>query len=186
MDPFHQSVIARIERASVEAEKLFGQLTEAQLNWKPSPQQWSIGQCLEHLIWSNRLYFPQLKELAGNTKKYSFWERLPLWHRFWGWLLLRSITPEPKAKMKAPKVFEPHQNAIVPEIVQIFKVHNQQVVQHIRNTRNLDFDRPHITSPAASFITYSLRDAFTILANHEERHLLQARRVMEMEGFPRE
>lgn len=100
--------------------------------------------------------------------------------------MLRSVTPVPKQKLKAPKVFEPHESQVVPEIVQLFITHNQQLIQHIRNTRNQDYDRPHITSPAARFVTYSLRDAFTILANHEERHLLQARRVMSLEGFPKE
>ncbi len=186
MDNYSKYIINRINRASEQAERLFGGLSEQQLNWKPGPQQWSIGQCLEHLIVSNRQYFPQFRELASNTKRFTFWERLPLWPRFWGWLMRRSIRPAPKYKLKAPKVFQPHASKVVPEIVQLFRAHNQQLVRHIHNTRNQDFDRPHITSPAAAFVTYSLRDAFFILANHEERHILQARRVMEMEGFPRE
>ena len=178
------TIITRIGNASREAEQAFGGLSARQLNWKPSEKQWSAGQCLEHLIVSNRTYFPQLEAVANGARKAAFWEQVPFFLCFWGSMLLRSITPVPKQKMKAPDVFRPAQSQVGPDIVRQFTAHNQELIRHLRNLGNLDLKRTIITSPAASFITYSLHDAVTILANHEERHLLQARRVTEQEGFP--
>lgn len=180
------TIIDRINRVSGEAGQAFGGLSAEQMNWKPGDKQWSIGQCLEHLIVSNRTYFPQLKALGNEIPKApTFWERLPFLPKFWGNMLLRSITPEPKRKMSAPSVFKPGQSEVAEDILQQFKAHNLELVRHLRNTRGLNHSHVVITSPAASFVVYSLHDAINILANHEERHLLQAKRVMEADGFPR-
>jgi RNA polymerase sigma factor (sigma-70 family) len=42
-----------------------------------------------------------------------------------------------------------------------------------------------ITSPVSRFITYSLSDAIKIITFHERRHLNQAKRIMQQEGFPK-
>jgi arginine decarboxylase len=51
-------IIAEVREVSDEADRLFGQLTSAQLNWKPAPDSWSVAQCLEHLIAMNADFFP--------------------------------------------------------------------------------------------------------------------------------
>jgi len=43
-----------------------------------------------------------------------------------------------------------------------------------------------VTSPLMGFVTYSLDDCYSILAVHGPRHIGQAKRVTEAEGFPRE
>jgi len=40
-------------------------LNVAQLNWKPSPDAWTVDQCLEHPIVINSGYFPILEKLEG-------------------------------------------------------------------------------------------------------------------------
>ena len=52
-----------IEIFLAEAPKLiitinndFGELNEEQLNQKPSPDKWSIGECIDHLIVSHNQY----------------------------------------------------------------------------------------------------------------------------------
>jgi len=50
----------------------------------------------------------------------------------------------------------------------------------------LDLRKVIITSPVASFATYSLLDAYKILVAHERRHMTQAKRVMETDGFPKD
>jgi hypothetical protein len=42
-----------------------------------------------------------------------------------------------------------------------------------------------ITSPVASFVTYSLLDGYKIIVAHEQRHFAQAKRVMQLSEFPK-
>jgi hypothetical protein len=50
---------------------------------------------------------------------------------------------------------------------------------------DLDLKKIKISSPVNGFITYSLSDCFEIITYHEVRHLNQAKKVMETEGFPK-
>ena len=55
----------------------------------------------------------------------------------------------------------------------------------IARCRNIDLDKTVITSPAVSFVTYSLRDAMQFLMQHEHRHINQAARIKMNENFPK-
>ena len=51
-------------------------------------------------------------------------------------------------------------------------------------SRGVDLEGITITSPVSSFITYSLMDAYRIVVVHEQNHFVQAKRMLEMPGFP--
>ena len=55
----------------------------------------------------------------------------------------------------------------------------------MKATEELGLEKIKISSPVTHLITYSLMDAYRIIINHEQRHLLQAKRVAEMDGFPK-
>ena len=54
-----------------ETRNTFGQLTPAQLNWKPSAERWSVGQCFEHLLNSNKGYFPIVDSVLAEYGRFS-------------------------------------------------------------------------------------------------------------------
>ena len=45
------------------ANKQFSGLSESQINWKPSEERWSIGECIEHLVVTHKLYNSEIREL---------------------------------------------------------------------------------------------------------------------------
>jgi hypothetical protein len=55
----------------------------------------------------------------------------------------------------------------------------------MKGTLGMPLEKIIVTSPVASVITYSLMDAYTIMALHNRRHFNQAKRVMETGGFPK-
>ena len=56
-------------------------------------------------------------------------------------------------KMKAPKRFQPAQSDVSGSIIHDFAGQQEQLIQKIKATANLDLERIVITSPAASLIT---------------------------------
>jgi hypothetical protein len=48
------------------AAALATELTLDQLNWKPVPGQWSVGQCLEHLAVTNEIYGAAIVDALTN------------------------------------------------------------------------------------------------------------------------
>jgi len=166
------------------AQNTFGSLTNEQLNWKPNAESWSVGQCFEHLIVINSSYFPLLEKLARGEYKPSLKERLPILPKFFGKLVINAVKPETERKLKASPKFQPSSSAIDGDIIEKFVKHQQEIIEHIKNTAHLDLSKIVITSPVASFVIYSLWDGYKIIVTHEQRHIAQARRVMEMSGFP--
>ncbi len=173
------SLIDRLARASDGARRDFGGLTPEQLNWKATVDRWSVGQCLDHVIHSNRQYFQQLEALIDDSWAPTFWERLPWLPGFWGRLLVRSIQPEPRRRYKAPRTFEPAHSDLDLAVIDRFEENMQELAELMRRSDKLDHQQTVITSPLSAVITYPLEHCFPLLTNHTERHLLQARRVLD-------
>jgi len=178
------SLIAAADNIAAEAQQTFGDLTAQQLNWKPNAESWGIGQCFDHLMTANESYFPIIEQIIKGEKPRTFWESLPVLPTFFGWMLIKYLSPESTKKLKAPDVFKPSSSDIDPNIINNFVRQQNQLTFLMKQTTELDLRHTKITSPALRFVTYSLIDAYTIIVVHEKRHLQQARRVPNTESFP--
>ena len=177
-------LINELHAVSTDAGSSFGQLTTQQLNWKPLPDEWSVAQCLDHLVASNEGFIPIIQKVKRGEYKHSFKERVPVLPRVFGSLVLNAVKPETKRKLKASKPFQPSSSEIGGDIVSRFQAQQKQIAEHMRSTEALDLREIIITSPIASFVTYSLFDGYQIIVAHDQRHVAQAKRVMAREGFP--
>ena len=167
-----------------DARQVFGRLSPAQLNWKPSAEQWSVGQCFDHLIKTNRCFFPDIERVAAGKYKSSLWGRVSPLSGFFGRFILKALDPEKGRRTKAPRVFEPAQSDVAPDIIERFAAHQDDLVAHMRATADADLRGLKVTSPVSPVATYSLLDAYRIVVAHERKHFEQARRVTQAEGFP--
>jgi hypothetical protein len=169
-----------------DSQTTFGHLRANQVNWKPSPDQWSVAQCFDHLITTNRGYFPQFDQVIKGEKITTLWQRAPFLPGFFGGLLIRAVSPEAKRKLKAPIKFQPSTSDIDPQIVNKFLAHQQEVIGKVEAMGQKNIDRIVIYSPATNLVIYSALDACRIIVAHERRHLIQAQRVMESRDFPKQ
>lgn len=177
------AVINAANNVASNTRSTFGHLTPSQLNWKPSPERWSIAQCFDHLIAVNKAYFPVIDNvLAG--KKRTLWESMPVLPGLMGKMVIKAVEPTSTRKFKARKNFEAAQSNISGSIINDFVDHQAEVVDKMKATQHLDLEKIIITSPVAALMTYSLIDAYRIIVVHEERHFQQAKRVTEETGFP--
>jgi hypothetical protein len=178
------TVLTEGRLVAVEADRTFGRLSARQVNWKPSEAEWSIGQCFDHLVISNRAYVPIIEAIVQGRKRTTIRERMPLLPRFFGRLIIKVLHPDSPRKAKARKRFLPSSSAIDPGIVGTFLEEHRRLMTLMEGTGGLDLDRITITSPVLAVMTYSLMDAYRILVVHEQNHFVQARRVLESAGFP--
>jgi hypothetical protein len=184
-DEVLQGLLGELRRVTEEARAGFGALSAEQLNWKPAPEEWSVGQCLDHLIKTNESYFEMLGQVARGEKPTSAWERLSPLTSFWGTFLVKSLEPESTRKIKTTPKFFPSVSGVTEDVVERFAAHQEQLARLMEATASQDLGRVVVTSPFSRFVTYRLLDAYRGILAHERRHLAQARRVTEAEGFPR-
>lgn len=177
------SLIAAANEVAADAKTTFGRLTPAQLNWKPSAERWSVAQCFDHLLSSNRGYFPIIDSVLAGHKR-TFWQSVPGYPGMMGRLLIKSLDPVKGRNLKAPKNFQPAQSDISGLIIDDFAAQQATVVEKMKATEHLNLERIIISSPVTSVVTYSLMDAYRVIVVHEHRHFQQAKRVTEESGFP--
>lgn len=177
-------VIDQLQQISENATKTFGSLSAEQVNWRPSDEGWSVGQCFEHLIKSNELFFDKLDEIADGKHKHSFLENFSPLSGFFGSFLISSLKKDSR-KFKAPsqKIVPPSE--IDAKIIEIFAAHQSKLSGKIKGTENENWNKTKVTSPFLSIATYKLSDGYKIIVEHEKRHFRQAERVMQTQGFPK-
>jgi hypothetical protein len=163
--------------ATVESE--FGTLDAVRLNWKPGPDSWSIAQCIEHLIISNSKYIPVLEAVLSDKHKMSFWEKNNPLTNYTGKQMIKTLGPVMIKKFQSPKLFQPSRSAIKSTIVNDFISHQEKLCTLFKKLNDPAFENIIITSPVAALLTLKLRDAMEIIVAHEERHLLQMKRLIE-------
>jgi hypothetical protein len=177
------SLIAATNSIAAETHDTFAHLTPAQLNWKPSAERWSVAQCFDHLINSNRGYFPIVDDVLAGYKR-TFWQSMPVLPGVMGKLLIKSLDPVKGRNLKAPKNFQPAQSDISAAVIDEFVAQQATITGKMKATTHLDLERIIISSPVTSVVTYSLMDAYRVIVVHERRHFQQAQRVTQESGFP--
>ena len=179
-----QTVISGAEANSETAHAITGDLTEAQLNWKPSPDQWSIAQCLEHLAVTTREFDQYFAAALERGKNRSPMSNPPYKPSMMGGWLARHVAPDSPRKLRAPKMFRPAEASNIRDSLQMFLGEQSKFIHFVRRCTAIDYNKTRIRSPVTPLMRYSLADAFVITVLHAQRHLEQARRVREMAQFP--
>lgn len=161
----------------------FGRLNWRQLNWRPAPASWSVAQCFDHLVKSEAAMSSEIARALDRALPLTLWQRLPLWPRLFGWMLVASQAPGGKRKFKAPEAAVPSASDVAPGVLDRFVARQQDLATTVRA---LDEDRGRriMVSPFAAQITYSVLDGYRIIAAHQRRHFAQAQGVMQAAGFP--
>lgn len=177
------AVINAANDVANDARITFGHLTPSQLNWKPSAERWSVAQCFEHLLTSNKGYLPIIDNVLAGYKR-TLWQSMPVLPGLMGKLLVKSMDPASTRKVKAPKRFQPAQSDISGSVINDFVDLQKQIIDKMKATEHLDLEKTVITSPVTGVVVYSLRDAYRLIVVHEQRHFQQAKRVIEEKEFP--
>lgn len=159
---------------------VFKNLSEKQLNWRPSANKWSIGDCFDHLLITHKLYYDRMKnaveeksKVAGTVRGSEIFQ-----HTLPGKMILKSVDPENSKKLKTFKVFKPAGKSVSTDIVFDFakEVDNMRLLAE--NLREVNLGRIKITSPLSRFIRMNIGDALMINLYHDNRHLNQAKDIL--------
>src|SRR5215470_548483 len=108
-----ETVIVQAQRNTEEARSVVDGLNDAQLNWKPSPDKWSIAQCLEHLTAASTGFIPYFVEaLTRGRQRFSAASPPAYQPTFMGRWLITHVEPESPRKLRAPKIFKPSASTV--------------------------------------------------------------------------
>lgn len=171
----------QLDEITEDFREEFGELTVEQLNWKPDPDTWSVAQNMDHLIVINSTYFPVIEAVRNQTYRTPFTGRFGFMTRFFGNMVLSSVSPDRRRKIKTFAIWEPTNSYIGADILDRFEQHQTLFRHLIENSRDLLDRGTVISSPANRHIVYTLEKAFDIILLHERRHFEQAKELLQIE-----
>ena len=173
------SLLTRIDYNTELIHREFGSLDSETFNTRPDAGSWSVAQCIDHLYTVNATYLDVLEELYQGTYKVPFLGKIGFVVNFFGKMILNSVKPDRKKKIRTFGVWEPEQSTLSPELVIQFGEQQEELKKLIAASEDLIARRQVISSPANRVIVYRLALAFDIIVTHQERHIAQAREVLD-------
>jgi DinB superfamily len=175
----------QFEQVSADADALVGPLRDEQFHWRPAADVWSIAECLDHLNATARMYLPQFDEGIARAIRRGAYGPGPFPRSLVGRIVVRTAEPPSRLRMKSPELFLPMPDPPRHEVMATLRAYRVQFVDRLNGANGLDLGRARVTSPVSKWLRFSLSAGFAMLAAHERRHLWQARKIVEMSGFPK-
>lgn len=179
LPPLHCPVLAEIAASLAstcrEGCDLLDSLDAERGNRVPAPGSWSALQAIEHLNVTAEAYHPAMVRSIRDAVPGS----APFGRGTWlGRLLVATVHPENRRRVKTPKRARPAQVRLDPaEVRERYVRHHRDWQQLARDADGLDLGRARVRSPLARWLHLSLEQAFTLQRWHERRHLDQALRA---------
>ncbi|MDX1632181.1 MAG: DinB family protein [Thermoanaerobaculia bacterium] len=157
-------------------------LSREQLNFEPSPDRWSVGQCIDHLSVSMDVYLQEMEPAVERSDRKG---GEPYGRGTWmGRFLVRALR-KPGKRYPAPRSFRPASGTLDPNRVQQeFENQVSRMRRTLARSRGLALGRIKVPWPVFGLIKISLAQAFELQALHLDRHLDQAERLTRTDEFP--
>jgi hypothetical protein len=156
-----------------EAERL----SQAQADWRPSEQDWSVGEILHHLtlaeINTGKLTSKLIKEADAGGKLAPYPRELTA---------LGPLPTPPPGPAEAPPVVRPEQGRPIGELLAEMKSARERSRQSVERLGSID-PRP-LTWKHFALGDLDLAQWWMLQARHDRDHLQQLRGVRASPGFP--
>ena len=177
LSPEIETFRKEFDRIAVEGAALAAPLSDAQFAWQPAPDAWSVGQCLDHLNATARVYLPEMDEGIADAIRRGLYNPGPYVYNWIGRLSVYVSEPTVRFRAKAPRPFLPAPSRPKADVMAAFRAYQVQYVDHLRQGNGLDLARARVRSPIVRWVRMPLGSSFAMMVAHERRHLAQARRV---------
>ena len=179
-----REIQSQLTASDREAQALFRDLDEEQLNWRPDERSWSIAQCLDHLNVANRLYLAPMLYAIEEARRKGSVRKGPIRPGFFGRWFAATMEPPPKRKLPAPRKIVPAVRKGRAELIEDWRRAQTETDAVLREAAGIDLNGTRFVNPFISLIRFSVGTGFQVIAAHERRHLWQAGQVRGRAGFP--
>lgn len=159
-------------------------LSPEQLNWKPTENLWSVGQCLQHLYAANEVYLPAIANALGDRPPSPVQDITPGW--LGRWFIRTYIEPSSRGKRaRAPRKIAPAEQ-IDPSVLDQFLRSNDVARDLVRRAGAYNINRIRFRNPFIPLLRFTVGTGLEIVWRHQRRHLLQAERIKQTPTFPQQ
>ncbi len=102
--------MGELVRLNEKIKSAFSAIDADTMDWKPDSKTWSINECFDHIIQSNRTYYDIFDSIERGTYKGGKWVHFPMLPRLLGKIVVKVVSPTYKGKSKTSPLFYPLQS----------------------------------------------------------------------------
>lgn len=171
------ALVAELGRLESEYLAVAAGLDDEGWNRQAHPgQSWSVGQCFDHLAKINRLYLPPLRRAVEGAERHHR-DLQP--NRLGRWFIAE-MEPPVKRRLPVPRNAVPASQLDPRSTVESFREAQAEAVALVLATSELDLNRVRFRNPfLAGLPVFNVATGLLVIAAHERRHLVQARKAAE-------
>ncbi len=152
------------------------------LNWKPAPERWSVLECIEHLNLYGDFYLPEIARRIRESQK-------PAEPYFSAGLLgdyfAKSMLPKEKLnKMKTFDDKNPNGSDLSLYTIDRFIAQQKELLVLLNKSRSVSLNKTKTSISISKLITLRLGDTIRVVIYHNQRHLVQANKVLSLQASP--
>ena len=169
----------QFEQIQQQASDLIAELNEPRFNWRPSPTEWSIEECMAHLTMVGQWEVRAIEEAIDRGKRRGLNGQGPFEYGAIDRFVVHQTEPPVRHPVSTARRFVPLHGQPVTAVMPTFLHVQSQLLLQLERAEGLDLRRVKVVTPISRFLKMSLGAMFAQIAAHERRHLDQARRVRE-------
>ena len=155
-------------------------LTDEQLNRRPRPDKWSVGQCLEHLTIFGGYYLPSIARELQRARNRGTRPAETVKHGPIGRKFVEAMQQDAATKpLKAPQKFAPSGSRLPRTVVEVFSRQIDELLGLIEQAREVNANSVRIPNAIIPLVRLRLPDQLEVLVTHMQRHIAQAEHVLE-------
>jgi hypothetical protein len=185
MTPELQAMLDQLDAIKRDGEAIASGLSDAQFNWHPGQDRWSIAECLQHLNVGVSKTLPAFDRAIAEGRSKGQTASGPFTYGWFTRWMVASMEPPPKWRMTTPSILRVPAGGsyraadVLPEFGRV----RDQLAERMRHADGLDLARVRTISPVNRLLRLPLGGYFQFIIAHDRRHLWQARQVRTAPGF---
>lgn len=154
----------------------FKKRSSGELNFKETPESWSILECMEHLVRYGTFYLPEIGMQLEKSKhpKGEIYKT-----GFFGNYFANSMLPKEKVnKMKTFKSMNPMNSQLDKKVIDVFVQQQNTMLKLLNKAKETDINKVKTAISITPLIRLRLGDTFKVVIFHNWRHVIQAKKLI--------
>ena len=176
---FLDQLKADLQHAQHRVTQRFQPLTDQQLNRRPAPGKWSVGQCLEHLNIMGGYYLPLLTAKIQQARQRNSAPAATVKRGLVGRRLTDAMRGSAGEKTyKSPQKYAPSGSRLSRTVVELCRRQLDDLLLLLEEARHVNLNAVRVANPVVPLLRLRATDALELLVVHVQRHVAQAEQVL--------
>ena len=170
------SDLIELTKTHINLTQTLKKKTTEELNWKESPEKWSVLECIEHLNRYGDFYIPEIEKTIANSKyKFDIKFKSGVLGNYFAQSML---SKEKLNKMNTFKDKNPLNSKFTPIVIDVFINQQLKFIDLLNKSKKVNLTKEKVKITFTKWIRLRLGDTLKFVIYHNCTHLFQIEKII--------